>query len=127
MGHRPANGERSVVKAKQYVPERGDVAWISFDPKTGHEQAGRRPAVVLSPGSYNRKVGMALVCPVTSQGKGYGFEVPIPEGLAVSGVVLADHVRNIDWRARKITFVCTLPEETVAEIRQAIIDLMTTD
>lgn len=73
-----------------YVPERGDVVWLTFDPQAGHEQAGRRPAVVISPGGYNRRVGLAIFCPVTSQTKGYPFEVQLPPGLEVEGVVLSD-------------------------------------
>jgi mRNA interferase MazF len=79
-------------------PERGHLVWLSLDPQSGHEQAGRRPALVLSPASYNGPVGLALVCPVTGRAKGYPFEVPLPPGLPVSGVVLADHVKCLDWR-----------------------------
>jgi mRNA interferase MazF len=93
-----------VVKRKsRYVPERGDVVWISMDPQAGHEQAGRRPALVLSPATYNRKTSLALLCPITSQVKGYPFEVPLPEGVPVRGVVLADQVKSLDWRARNVT------------------------
>jgi mRNA interferase MazF len=99
-----------------YVPERGDVVWISLNSQAGHEQAGRRPAVVVSPRSYNGKVGLGLFCPVTSQTKGYPFEVLIPEGLPVSGVVLADQVKNLDWRARRAEFVARLPVKTGAEV-----------
>jgi mRNA interferase MazF len=72
-----------------YVPERGDLVWLMFTPQAGHEQAGRRPAMVLSPASYNGKVGLALFCPITSQVKGYPFEVALPEGCPISGVILA--------------------------------------
>lgn len=82
------------------VPQRGDIVWLSFEPQAGHEQMGRRPAVVLSPAVYNAKVGLALFCPITSQVKGFPLEVVIPEGLAVSGVVLSDQVKSLDWRAR---------------------------
>ncbi len=85
----------------RYIPERGDLVWLSFDPQAGHEQAGRRPALVLSPAAYNGKTGLALVVPVTSRAKGYPFEVALPDGLPVSGVILADHVRNVDWQARR--------------------------
>ncbi len=84
-----------------HVPERGDLVWLTFSPQTGHEQAGRRPAVVLSPATYNGKVGLALFCPITSQVKGYPFEVALPEGLSISGVILADQVKSLDWRARE--------------------------
>jgi mRNA interferase MazF len=99
-----------------YVPDRGHLVWLGFSPQAGHEQAGRRPAVVLSPRSYNGKVGLLLACPVTSQQKGYPFEVPIPEGLPVNGVVLADQIRSLDWRARKALFICALPTDVVEEL-----------
>lgn len=82
------------------APERGDVVWLRFDARAGHEQAGRRPALVLSPADYNRRSGLCLACPITSRVKGYPFEVPIAEPLDRTGVVLADQVRAIDWRAR---------------------------
>jgi mRNA interferase MazF len=83
-----------------YVPDGGDFVWLSFDPQAGHEQAGRRPALVLSPKICNQKSGLALVCPVTNQAKGYPFEVTVPIGHGVTGVILADHVRSVDWKAR---------------------------
>ena len=104
------------MSAAAYAPRRGDVVRIDLNPQAGHEQAGRRPAVVISPASYNGKVGLAVFCPVTSQVKGYPFEVLVPDGLPVSGVVLADQVRTLDWRARKAEFVCALPAATVGEI-----------
>ena len=99
-----------------YIPERGDLVWISLNPQAGHEQAGRRPAAVVSPRSYNGRVGLGLFCPITSQAKGYPFEVVIPEGLPVSGVVLADQVKSLDWRARHAEFAARLPPNTGAEI-----------
>ena len=99
-----------------FVPERGDAVWLDFDPQAGHEQRGRRPAVVLSPRSYNSKVGLALVCPITSQEKGYPFEVTIPASVAVRGVVLADQIKSLDWQVRNAELISALPPETVAEI-----------
>lgn len=99
-----------------YCPRRGDVVWISFNPQAGHEQAGHRPALVLSPESYNRKVGLALLCPVTSQIKGYPFEVHVPPGLKTAGVVLSDQVKNMDWKARGTSFLCSLPDPVVREV-----------
>ncbi|GIW81215.1 MAG: mRNA-degrading endonuclease [Gemmatales bacterium] len=99
-----------------YIPERGDAVWITLDPRAGHEQAGRRPALVLSPSAYNGRVGLALLCPITNQAKGYPFEVPLPEGLPVTGVVGADQVKSLDWRARKASRIVAVPEETVAEV-----------
>lgn len=84
-----------------YVPERGDAVWLEFDPQAGHEQAGRRPALVLSPASYNARVGLALVCPITSQVKGYPFEVVLPTSGRLRGAVLADQVKSLDWRMRR--------------------------
>jgi mRNA interferase MazF len=83
-----------------YIPERGDAVWITLDPQAGHEQAGRRLALVLSPSAYNGRVGLALLCPITNQAKGYPFEVPLPEGLALAGVVGVDQVKSLDWQAR---------------------------
>jgi len=102
----------------RYVPERGDVVWLTFNPQAGHEQAGRRPAVVLSPSLYNRKAGLALFAPVTNQVKGYPFEVIIPSGLPVTGAVLADQLKSLDWRARKALRICALPPETIREVLQ---------
>ncbi|MBV8126295.1 MAG: endoribonuclease MazF [Planctomycetaceae bacterium] len=99
-----------------YVPDRGDVVWISLNPQAGHEQAGRRPAVVLSPASYNGKVGLAVFCPITSQVKGYPFEVIIPPGLSVTGAVLADQVKSLDWRARRADLIGRLPAVVVDDI-----------
>jgi len=98
------------------VPERGDAVWIDMDPQAGHEQSGRRPAVVLSPASYNEKTGLALLCPITNQRKGYPFEVRLPEGIAVSGAVLSDQVKCLDWRARKAELISTIPNAAVEEI-----------
>jgi mRNA interferase MazF len=117
MGHWAARWQGDLVVAKSgYVPQRGDAVWITLDPQAGHEQAGRRPALVLSPSAYNAKVGLALLCPITSHKKGYPFEVALPTGLKVSGVALADQVKSLDWRARKATRIAKLPENTVNEV-----------
>jgi len=97
------------------APDRGDVVWLDFTPQAGHEQAGRRPGVVLSPAAYNRKVGLALVCPITTQAKGYPFEVAIPADRVVAGVVLADQVKSVDWRARRAKIVDRLDAPTLAK------------
>lgn len=99
-----------------YIPERGDIVWLSFQPQAGREQAGRRPALILSPGRYNSKVGLAIACPITGQVKHYPFEVALPEGLAVSGVVLSDHVKSLDWRARRADFACAAPNEVTTDV-----------
>lgn len=87
-----------------YVPERGDLVWLDFDPQAGHEQAGNRPAIVLSDSTYNARVGLCIACPITSKKKGYPFEVDI-QGKRISGVVLSDQIKNLDWRQRNIGFI----------------------
>jgi len=94
-----------------YVPSRGDVVWLQFN-----SQAGHQPAVIVSPQSYNEKVGLAIVCPITSQRKGYPFEVVLPADVVATGVVLADQVKSLDWRARNASFHATLPAEVMTEI-----------
>jgi mRNA interferase MazF len=106
------------------VPARGDAIWVTLNPQAGHEQAGRRPALVLSPASYNGKVGLAILCPVTSQVKGYPFEVAIPLGSKLAGVVLADQVKNLDWRVRRAKFICKLPQETTNEVLEKLSALL---
>ena len=108
-----------------YLPERGDLVWLSFDPQAGHEQAGRRPAVILSPAMYNRSSGLAIVVPVTSQIKGYPFEVIIPSGLPVSGVILTDHLKSVDWEARRAERICSLPADTLSLALQKAALLLT--
>jgi mRNA interferase MazF len=101
---------------KAYVPDRGDIVWIALNPQASHEQGGRRPAVVVSPRSYNGKVGLGLFCPITSRAKGYPFEVALPADFAVRGVVLADQVKSLDWRARRAELAARLPDDTCAEV-----------
>ena len=112
------------MKGESYVPDRGDAVWITLSPQAGHEPSGRRPAVVLSPGAYNGKVGLAILCPITNQIKGYPFEVLIPSGLPVTGAVLSDQVKSLDWRAREARMICTLPESTIAEALQKLNTLL---
>jgi mRNA interferase MazF len=107
-----------------FIPGRGDVVWLLFDPQAGHEQAGRRPALVISPRAYNAKTGLSLVCPITSHVKDYAFEVQLPAGLPVAGVVLADQIKNLDWRARQADYICTLPLETTDDVIAKIIPLL---
>jgi mRNA interferase MazF len=105
-----------LVKGRAFVPERGDLVWLTMNPQAGREQSGRRPAVVLSPAAYNGKVGLLIACPVTSRVKGYPFEVALPLTAGVEGVVLADQVKSLDWRKRKAERISRLPGEVVAEI-----------
>ena len=102
------------------APKRGDAIYLDFDPQAGREQAGRRPALVLSPSAYNSKVRLAIVCPITTQAKGYPFEVGIPQGLGVQGVVLADHVKSLDWKSRNGKVVCQLPDYVVEDVLQML-------
>lgn len=107
-----------------YVPDRGDAIWLELDPQAGHEQADRRPALVLSPQPYNERVGLALACPITNQVKGYPFEVEISAGLKVSGVVLADQVKSLDWRARRAAFIDTVPATVVTRTLKLVHTLL---
>jgi mRNA interferase MazF len=103
-----------------YVPKRGDAIWINFNPQAGHEQAGRRPTIVLSPQSYNGKVGLCLLCPITNKAKGYPFEVSIPTNSDVTGVVLSDQAKSLDWRIRNAEFITDLPETVTNEVLQKL-------
>lgn len=107
-----------------YVPKRGDVIWLTFEPQAGREQAGRRPAVVISPAEYNGRVGLALVCPITSQAKGFPFEVALPANLAARGVVLADQIKSLDWRVRRAELASHLPASTLDEIVAKVLTLV---
>lgn len=113
-----------MVNTKTYVPQRGDVVWITLNPQAGHEQAGRRPAMVLSPKVYNNKVGLAIFCPITNQVKGYPYEVLIPSGLGATGAILSDQVKSLDWRVREAELICTLPHETIMEVLQKLDTLL---
>ena len=105
-----------MVENGEYRPERGDIIWLSFHPQLGREQTGRRPAIVLSPGEYNGKVGLLLACPVTSRIKGYPFEVVLPEGLPVSGAILSDQVKSLDWKARGAELAYHAPRKVIDEV-----------
>ena len=106
-----------------FLPDAGDLIWLTFDPQAGHEQGGRRPAVILSGKSYNQKSGLALVCPVTTQVKGYPFEVPV-QGSGVRGVILADHLKSLDWKARQATRIGRIPSETLNEVLARLAPLL---
>ncbi|MDZ7344695.1 MAG: endoribonuclease MazF [candidate division KSB1 bacterium] len=109
-----------MVKKKSYIPDRGDVIWIRLNPQAGHEQSGRRPALVVSPAAYNGKVGLALLCPITNQVKGYPFEVIIPAGLEVRDAVLSDQIKSLDWKARRAEFARHLPDAVTQEVLKKI-------
>src|SRR5437660_6168987 len=107
-----------------FVPDAGDLVWLNFDPQAGHEQAGRRPALVLSPKAYNQKSGLALVCPVTSQIKAYPFEVLLPERCGVMGVILADHVKSLDWKVRRAERIGRVPPPILDEVLARLAPLL---
>jgi mRNA interferase MazF len=108
------------VVAHNYVPDAGDLVWLTFDPQAGREQRGRRPALILSPRAYNAKARLAIACPITSRAKGYPFEVALPDDSKVRGVVLADHVKNLDWNARRVEFAATAPVEVLTDVRERL-------
>jgi len=113
-----------MVSASTYIPQCGDIVWITLNPQAGYEQGDRRPAAVLSPGSYNNKTGLAIFCPVTSQIKGYPFEVLLPEGLPAAGAVLSDQIKSLDWRSRNAELLCTLPASIINEILRKLNTLL---
>jgi mRNA interferase MazF len=98
-----------------YIPDRGDLVWLQFNPQSGHEQSERRPALTLSPKAYNQKVGLAIFCPIASQEKGYPFEVEIKEG-KIKGAVLADQVKSLDWRQRDVKFIARAPLKVITVV-----------
>lgn len=105
---------------REYIPARGDIVWLSFTPQAGHEQAGHRPALVLSPEAYNEKTSLALFCPITSRVRGYPFEVLLPSASPVTGVVLADQIKSLDWRARRARFECHATRQVVGEVLEKV-------
>ena len=107
-----------------FVPGTGDFVWLTFDPQAGREQAGRRPALVLSPKIYNAKTGLALACPITNQAKGYPFEVPVTAGHGAKGVILSDHLKSIDWKARRAEFIGRCPNEVTEDVRARLAPLL---
>ncbi len=111
---------------EKFVPSRNDIVWLEFNPKAGHEQAGRRPAYVISPEQYNQKVGLALFCPVTSKIKGYPYEVKIPDNFKVKGVILCDQIKSLDWRIRKAELICKLSDDIFNEVSAKLTTLICT-
>jgi len=105
-----------MVSSHSYVPDRGDIVWLIFDPQAGHEQAGRRPALVVSPKAYNAKAGLALFCPITTKIKFYPFEVLLPEAGKTSGAVLSDQIKSLDWRAREAKLIEKIPAAALTEV-----------
>jgi mRNA interferase MazF len=116
-----------MARRHPYVPDRGDVVRINFDPQIGHEQKGRRPALVISPRAYNQKVGLGIFCPITEEAKGYPFEVAIPKRPDVRGVILSDQIKSLDWVARNTEKICTLPDSMVSDVLDRIAPLIDPD
>jgi mRNA interferase MazF len=111
--------------SQNYIPDRGDLVWLRFDPVVGHEQAGYRPALVLSPLAYNTVSGLAVVCPITSQAKNYPFEVPLPDGLQITGVILTDQIKSVAWFERGMTYKDSLAFADFEKVIGKIISLLT--
>lgn len=110
--------------ARKYVPDRGDAVWLDFGQGSGHEELGRRPGLVISPRSYNKRVGLAVICPITSRIKGYPFEVVLPSGLPIEGAVLADQPRSFDWTGRSVVRACPLPKPVIDEVMAKLATLL---
>jgi mRNA interferase MazF len=100
---------------KKYIPDRGDIVWLNFNPQSGREQSGKRPAFVISPKSYNEKIGLGLFCPITSKIKNYSFEVMIANN-KISGVVLSDQIKSFDWKARDVEFIAKADPNDINEV-----------
>jgi len=109
---------------RRYIPERGDIMWLEFNPQAGYEQAGHRPALVVSPKAYNEKVGLALFCPITSNVKGYPFEVSLPEKHKVSGAILSDQIKSLDWKVRKAKRMACAPNNVLEDVLAKILTLI---
>ncbi len=113
-----------MVITQKYVPAKGDVVWLEFSPQLGHEQAGHRPALCISPREYNERVGLAIFCPITSQIKGYPFEILLPDSVEINGVILADQIKSFDWKARNAIFICKIPDEVFSKVSGKISALL---
>jgi mRNA interferase MazF len=114
-----------MVSPGRYIPDRGDIVWIALNPQAGHEQAGRRPALVLTPRDYNSKTKLAIFSPITSQVKGYPFEIDLPKGLPMSGVILSDQVKSLDWQARNVELITNAPGKTISSVMDKLGALLT--
>ncbi|MEA1953196.1 MAG: endoribonuclease MazF [Campylobacterota bacterium] len=112
------------MKSGSYTPSRGDIVWIDFTPQAGHEQRGKRPAMVISPKIYNEKTSLCICLPITSKVKGYPFEVALSKGLEIQGVILSDQIKSLDFLAREVSFICKVESETVAQVQKNILALV---
>jgi mRNA interferase MazF len=112
------------MKSGSYIPDRGDIVWLNFTPQAGHEQRGVRPAIVLSPKIYNEKTSLCICFPITSKVKGYPFEIALPQNLTISGVILSDQIKNLDYTKRDISFICKAPSSIVRLLQKNILALV---
>ncbi len=112
------------MKSGKYVPDRGDVVWLNFTPQAGHEQRGKRPALILSPKIYNEKTSLCVCLPITSKVKGYPFEVALPDALEIQGVILSDQIKNLDFSVRDISFICRVSDEVVNQVQKNVLALV---
>ncbi len=112
------------MKSGEYIPDRGDIVWLNFNPQTGHEQRGKRPALILSPKIYNEKTSLCICLPITSKVKGYPFEVALPPDIPIGGVILSDQIKNLDFRAREISFVCKVAHDTINVVQRNVMALV---
>jgi len=113
------------MKSGSYVPDRGDIVWLNFNPQAGHEQRGKRPALILSPEIYNKKTSLCLCLPITSKIKGYPFEVALPPKIPIEGVILSDQIKNLDFKVGEATFICKVSNHTIQMVQQNILALVT--
>ena len=112
------------MKSGNYVPDRGDIVWLNFTPQAGHEQRGKRPALILSPKIYNEKTSLCICLPITSKVKGYPFEVPLPKALEIQGVVLSDQIKNLDFTVRDISFICKVEDDVLVSVQKNVLALV---
>jgi mRNA interferase MazF len=113
------------MKSGSYIPERGDIVWLNFNPQAGHKQRGRRPALILSAKIYNEKTSLCIALPITSKIKGYPFEVALPKNLPIEGVILSDQIKNLDFSVREVSFICKVPNSIVTTVQRNIMALIT--
>jgi len=116
--------KRGSHTSNDYIPDRGDIVWLNFTPQTGHEQRGKRPALILSPKMYNEKTSLCICLPITSKIKGYPFEVSLPKGLEIEGVILSDQVKNLDYVAREAAYICDVPDEVLSGVQKNVLALV---
>jgi mRNA interferase MazF len=115
------------TKSGDYCPEAGDLVWIDLNPTLGHEQSGHRPAIVLTPRQYNARSGSCIICPITSRARGYPFEVAIPDGQPVSGIILVDQIRSVSWEDRYVKIAGAVPVKLLDEVRERLAALLQID